>query len=224
MMFHRLKSKQAAIIAALAVGAAVVVVVASAGAHTPARFTFPKGAKEVKSLPEEPTEKAVQTIVVPKVGEAHCTGISYFGLPEGSPTTSIKLSPSFEFCEFLGKEYKLFRQACEFVFNANGTLSIVSENGGDCVKFPMLLTDEKAEDCQVTIPEQVRTGVTYTNIPSGKEEEVTAASVLKGLEGERSAKCAETGAFNNGEYRGNTILAGFEGATKKPMLWSATVP
>lgn len=219
------------LIARPGVGAAAMIAVAiaafavaSAGAHTPAQFSFPKGAKEVKSRPEEPAENAVQTIVVPGVGEANCTGISYFGFPEGSPTTSIKLTPSYEFCEFLGKEYKLFRQDCDFVFNANGTLSIVSETGGNCVNNPMLLTDEKAEDCQVTFSEQVRTGVTYTNIPTGKAEEVTAASVLKGLEGERLFKCAKTGPFTTGEYKGNTILMGYEGATKKPMTWAATVP
>jgi hypothetical protein len=209
-------------LAAVVVAAGTIAVVTSAGAHVPAQFSFPKGAKEVNSRAEEPAEDAVQEIVVPGLGTATCTGVSYWGLPEASPTTSISLGLNFESCEFLGQEYRLFRRACQFVFNANGTLTIASEEGGNCVENSMWLTDEDAKDCSVTFPEQVRTGVTYTNI--SKNEEVTATMVLKGLEGERSEECAVKGNFNTGEFKGKTILFGYEGATKKPMTWSATVP
>lgn len=221
----RNRKAQLATFSALAVAAAVALAVSSAGAHTPATFTFPAGAQEVKSLTDGSAENAKQVLEIPGLGELTCTGVSYSGFPGGSPTTSIGLGPIFSGCQFLGVAYRIFMRDCRFVFNANGELAISAIAGGNCEKNTMWITDENPAHCEVFIGEQALPGVSYKNQTTGKIEEVTVSMALKGIDGEKGEHCKGAGAFTTGEYKqGNTILLGFEGATKKSMRWSATVP
>lgn len=214
----------AAVAAAVAIGAGALII-AAAGAHTPATFTFSEGLPpQVKSLSDGSGGNATQVLEIPGLGEVTCTKVEYQGVPEANPTTSIALKPTFSGCEFLGQPYMLMRGECQFVFNANGQLAISSEPKGDCAKFPIVLAHENPEKCAVWFSEQVLSGATYTNEGSPKSE-VTAALSLKGLKGERSEDCEAEGPFTEGEYKkGNTVLLGYEGTTKRSMKWLATVP
>jgi hypothetical protein len=217
-MTHR---KRAAVaLAALAVGVGVAALaVASAGAHVPATFTFPNTAKEVKSV-----VGGEEIIDVPGEGIASCESVSYTGPYEGTPATSLPLEPTWSNCKFLGKSYLLQRAACNFVFNANGQLTISSAKGENCNENPVMLTTGDPKDCMVTFPEQVLSGVVYSNVKPGITWRVEASTWSTGVIGTNSAACENPGEFNEGEYKGFAVLQGFEGATPKSMQWSATVP
>lgn len=214
------RKRAAAAFATLAVlVGATALTVASASAHVPATFTFPDTGKKIGSI-----VGGEEIIDVPGEGIASCESVSYQGPYEGTPVTSIRLEPTWSKCEFLEEPYLLLKAACNFVFNSNGQFTITSAPGENCNKNPMTLTTGDPEDCMVWFPEQVLSGVLYTNQQPGILWRVEMSIWATGVSGTNSEACENPGAFNEGEYKGGATLQAIDGMTPKSMKWSATVP
>jgi hypothetical protein len=207
-----------------AVMAVTVWVGATAGAHLPATFKFPNGGNtEVKSFPDGTGTQAHQVIVDPKLGEVTCDGVTLTGTVQGTVTTGIKFKGIFEKCTFLGEQYFVQMWGCEFVLNANGEFTITSAAGKDCKQEPIRIATEKTGFCELIIPEQSLSGVTYTN----QSNEVTVSLSLEKIAGDRENCEGAMGKFDDGKYTtGNMVLRGLAdpAGAQRPMSWSATVP
>jgi hypothetical protein len=221
-MTRKRKQRIVVALAALAIGVGITgLIVASAGAHVPATFEFPNGAAEVKSA-----GSGEQFIEIPEEGTAVCATVSYKGPPEGSPATAVTVEPTFNKCKFLGKTYFLIKEACNFAFNANGQLSFTSATGENCNTKRMMLTSGDPKECTVWFPEQVLSGVTYTNeVVSGTLTRTVASAFVEGVSGEISKACDHPGPFTEGRYIGEVALVGADSkGVQKTMKWLATVP
>lgn len=203
------------VIAALA-GAALMIT--SAGAHTPANFAFPNGGNTII----ESKVDGVHEIVIPSWGTLVCQRVDFLGTVTGTSATKLALDPFFSECKLGGENAAVSSEACQFVFGADGSMTISPRPGESCSKFPIKISTEN--NCQVFLPEQNLTGIGYTNISNS--EQITFSMTITKLSGTRK-NCAPEGSFTSGQYKtGNTILYGTEdpGATKKPIKWVATVP
>jgi hypothetical protein len=222
----RRRAKQLAAAVLVAVALAVVAIVATAGAHTPATFVFGK-------LPATITSKAIGTaseshhvIFIPGLKEITCTGAEFEGQTSTSPTVSFRVRASYGGCQSGSEDVIIGMGSCEYAFNANGEVSISSKPGEDCEQFPIQIVTKSG--CEVRIREQTLPGVGYTNLnTTGTNPDVTIGMSMTKITGTRGGGCVNPGTFTTGEYTtGNTVVYAEEAETKKliSMEWEATVP
>jgi hypothetical protein len=219
-MIRDRKARLAFAVAMGAAGVAAAVLVVSAGAHTPAKFEFPKGGNTTLLS----TVDGVHEIYIPSWGPLVCEKADFVGTVSGASATSVVVRPSYSECQLLGEEAQVLLNACVYEFKADGGFEIATLSGENCLKNNMEITTKAG--CKVYIREQnPLSGIGYTNI--NNNEEITFSMTITKLEGFRW-ECNPTGNFSTGEYKsGNTILRGVEdNATKGklPIKWVATVP
>jgi hypothetical protein len=162
---------------------------------------------------------------IPGDGDLTCKNALFEATAKATKVTSISVSVSYTGCTLAGVEATVLMQGCQYAFGADGSFQITSAPGKNCTNEPI---DISSKGCHILIPEQVRGGLTYTNInPSGKNDEVTMAMSVPEVSGVSNPGCKAEGEFVAGEFTtGNTILTGEEdpGTAAIPMKWVATVP
>lgn len=221
-------SRIVAALLALATLGVGVLLVSSAGAHTPATFEFTNKAANTKitSTADGTGAQSHHVIDLPGAGQLTCKKVTFEGTAKATKVTTIRMTAAFSSCTLAGIEATVSMQGCEFVFGADGSFQISSAPGKNCTNEPIDISN--SDGCHVWIPEQSLTGLSYTNInPSGKNEEVTMSMAVPKIAGTTQPGCEDPGDFTAGEYTtGNTILTGQEdpGANMIPMKRIATVP
>ncbi len=219
-MIRDRKVRLAFVVAMAAAAAAAAVLVVSAGAHTPAKFEFPKGGNTTI----ESTSDGTHVIDIPSWGPLECKQVSFSGTVSGASATSLTLEPAYSECQLMGEKAVVTMGSCDFFFGADGSFEITNHGLEACFKNDMQIETEN--NCKVYFRNQNKlTGIGYTNINSN--EEITISMTITKLVGIRD-NCEPAGQFKTGEYQsGNTILKGVQDdATKAkvPIKWVATVP
>jgi hypothetical protein len=221
-----LKRRLQLVVGVVAIAATIAAwLVAMAGAHVPATFSFSKGGNtEIVSFADGTGTQAHHVIVFPKEAESlTCEGATFQGTTVSTSATAILFTASYANCTLFAEKYFVFMGGCGYSINASGQVAITSIPGKDCSKEPIHIFSEKPNTCVVDIYEQALTGATFSN----KNEEVTMSLSVKNLEYDMQSCENATGKFNDGEYStGNSVLSGRvdPGGAKRPMSWSATVP
>jgi len=208
-------------------GVAVLASVAlSAVASSASADTF--FSEENKTVTLTGTQEETDIFAV-HAGEVKCKHVGYVGTVSNSPTTTVKVKPTYKECTFVGLAATVNVGTCEYLFHINdvvandttGTVDIVCPSGDITVTAPSAGTAK----CIVHVPAQTGLGTaTFKNVGAamGSTREVTVEVHLTGIKYSQTAGTAETGncttADNtvNGTYKGKALVTGEEDKATSP--------
>jgi hypothetical protein len=162
--------------------------------------------------------QVAEDVVTFNAGTWKCKEKSFSGTTSAATSSTLNLTPSVSECTafgFVNAAHDI--NGCEFQYHDTKTMSLVCPEGKSLV-----IT---AFNCWITLsPQSGLTGVTYTNVGSGKSRDITISQSTSGIKYTQTSKSfpgCTNGTFSNGTIAGEYTLRGFNTESSQVGVWAS---
>lgn len=143
-----------------------------------------------------------------------CTSGTFTGSQVAKTSATLTVTPAYSGCTFLGVlNVPVKVNNCQYTFSANGEVAVT---GGSCTAITF-----EAAGCKVEVKAQSGLKeVTYTNLKTGTEREVTVTPHVTGIKYTATGLCPKIGTFSDGNYTsGNAVAKGENSKGVQVGVW-----
>jgi hypothetical protein len=206
--------------AAMAIMALSAVAATAAQAETEFKVTT-GGSANITTTPDGTGTAAHYVFVAPLGnGATTCSSVDFKGtVTDGATSVTVESNSGvaqepFTGCTFLGGTGFLKLNGCSLTFKGNGSVVIGNFTGKNCATEPI---EFGKTSCIAKIGPQTVTGVTYTNVGTAANMEITMSTPSLSVNVTMSgAGCVATGTGAGTYSTGNTLITGL----KDPLVGS----